>query len=126
VVLGTPILLLPAGVPLRMLGELLLAPLLFAPDSRPEQGPAEVWVLDVGQGLSVLVRTRDHALLYDAGPRYGDFDIGERVLFPSLCLLGLERLDLMILRHADIVHSGGSLAIQQAMPVGTVLSGELQ
>ncbi|AFN78592.1 DNA internalization-related competence protein ComEC/Rec2 [Stutzerimonas stutzeri DSM 10701] len=124
VALGTLVLLLPAGVPLRVLGTLLLAPLLFAPDSRPEQGRAEVWVFDVGQGLSVLVRTRDHALLYDAGPRYGDFDIGERVVFPSLRQLGLERLDLMMLSHADSDHAGGALAIQRAMPVGAVLSGE--
>ncbi len=124
VALGTLVLLLPAGVPLRVLGMLLLAPLLFAPDSRPEQGRAEVWVFDVGQGLSVLVRTRDHALLYDAGPRYGDFDIGERVVFPSLRQLGLERLDLMMLSHADSDHAGGALAIQRAMPVGAVLSGE--
>ena len=124
VTLGTLVLLLPAGVPMRSLGLLLLAPLLFAPGNRPEQGRAEVWVFDVGQGLSVLVRTRDHALLYDAGPRYGDFDIGERVVFPSLRELGLERLDLMMLSHADSDHAGGAVAIQRSMPVGTVLSGE--
>lgn len=124
--MGTLVLLLPAGVPMRVLSVLLLAPLLFAPDNRPEEGKAEVWVFDVGQGLSVLVRTRDHALLYDAGPRYGDFDIGERVVFPSLRELGLDRLDLMMLSHADSDHAGGAVAIQHAMPVGAVLSGEPQ
>src|SRR5690606_6161996 len=104
VALGTLVLLLPAGVPVRALGLPLLAPLVFAPDNRPEEGQAVVWVFDVGQGLSVLVRTRDHALLYDAGPRYGDFDIGERVVFPSLRALGVARLDLMVLSHADSDH----------------------
>lgn len=124
VALGALILLLPAGVPMRSLSVLLLAPILFVPENRPEEGKAEVWVFDVGQGLSVLVRTRDHALLYDAGPRYGDFDIGERVVFPSLRGLGLKGLDLMMLSHADNDHAGGAVAIQRAMPVGTVLSGE--
>lgn len=122
--LGALILLLPAGVPMRGLGVLLLVPLLFVPDNRPEEGKAEVWVFDVGQGLSMLVRTRDHALLYDAGPRYGDFDIGERVVYPSLRGLGLQRLDLMMLSHADSDHAGGAVAIRRAMPVGAVLGGE--
>lgn len=124
VALGTLVLLLPAGVPVRALGLPLLAPLVFAPDNRPEEGQAVVWVFDVGQGLSVLVRTRDHALLYDAGPRYGDFDIGERVVFPSLRALGVARLDLMVLSHADSDHAGGALAIRRAMPVAEVISGE--
>jgi competence protein ComEC len=33
-------------------------------------GQFEVVVADVGQGTAVLVRTRDHLLVYDAGRRY--------------------------------------------------------
>ena len=124
VALGTLLLLLPAGVPLRALGLVLLAPLLFPPTERPPQGQAQVWVLDVGQGLAVLVRTREHALLYDTGPRYGDFDIGERVVFPSLRALGLRELDLLLISHADSDHAGGAEAIQRHMPAPRVISGE--
>ena len=124
VALGMLLILLPAGVSFRALGLVLLLPLLFPPSSRPVTGQAEVWVFDVGQGLAVLVRTREHALLYDAGPRYGDFDIGERVVFPSLRTLGLAGLDLLMLSHADSDHAGGALAIQRHMPVARVLSGE--
>lgn len=124
VALGTLLFLLPAGVPFRALGLLLLAPLLFPPVNKPAAGQAEIWVLDVGQGLAVLVRTREHALLYDAGPRYGDFDIGERVVFPSLRTLGLTDLDLMLLSHADSDHAGGAMAIKRLMPLARVLSGE--
>lgn len=122
--LGILLILLPPGVPFRALGLVLLAPLLFPPTSRQAEGQAEVWVFDVGQGLAVLVRTREHALLYDTGPRYGDFDIGERVVFPSLRTLGVHDLDLMILSHADSDHAGGASAIQRLMPTGRVLSGE--
>jgi competence protein ComEC len=124
VALGMLLVLLPAGVPLRALGLVLLAPLLFPPTDKPAAGQAEVWVFDVGQGLAVLVRTREHALLYDAGPRYGDFDIGERVVFPSMRTLGVSGLDLLILSHADSDHAGGAQAIQRQMPAARVLSGE--
>lgn len=124
VALGVFIILLPAGVPFRALGVVFLAPLVFPPSSGPAEGLAQIWVFDVGQGLSVLVRTREHALLYDAGPRYGDFDIGERVVFPSMRSLGLSRLDLMLLSHADSDHAGGALSIQRQMPPARVISGE--
>lgn len=124
VMLGTLIVLLPAGVPSRALGWLLLSPLLFPPVEKPGIGEAEVWVLDVGQGLSVLVRTAEHAMLYDAGPRHGEFDIGERVVLPSLRGLGVTGLDIMLLSHADSDHAGGAEAIQRGLGPRRVISGE--
>lgn len=41
-----------------------------APPTRPALGEFRVHVFDVGQGLSVLVRTRHHQLLYDTGDRF--------------------------------------------------------
>lgn len=123
---GVLLLLMPAGIPIRALGLVLLLPLAFPPRIEVPEGRAEVWVLDVGQGLSVLVRTREHALLYDAGPRQGDFDTGERVVFPSLRSLGTTRLDMLLLSHADNDHSGGAQAIQRLMPVAQTISGEPQ
>lgn len=125
VLLGMLLILAPAGVPCRALGLVLLAPLIYPPAHKLEEGQADVWVFDVGQGLAVLVRTHEHALLYDAGPRYGDFDIGERVVFPSLRALRVADLDLLILSHADSDHAGGAQAIQRQMPPRRVLSGEV-
>ena len=119
---GALLLLLPAGVPLRLPGLALLLPALLLPSKQL----LDVWVLDVGQGLAVLVRTREHALLYDAGPRFGDFDTGERIVLPSLRALNLRQLDVMLLSHADNDHAGGALAIQAGMPVRRVISGEPQ
>lgn len=124
VLLGAWLLLLPAGIPGRSLGTVLLLPLLFSPQPRPDYAQAEVWMLDVGQGLAVLVRTRGHTLLYDAGPRFGDFDIGERVVLPSMRALGVRGLDLLLLSHGDNDHVGGAPAIQRGMPVRRVVSGE--
>jgi competence protein ComEC len=123
---GALLLLLPAGVPLRLPGLALLLPALLLPPKQLLDGRADVWVLDVGQGLAVLVRTREYALLYDAGPRFGDFDTGERIVLPSLRALNVRHLDLMLLSHADNDHAGGALAINAGMPVRRVISGEPQ
>lgn len=121
---GALLLLLPAGVPLRGLGLVMLLPLFYTPQQRPPLGQAEVWMLDVGQGLAVLLRTREHALLYDAGPRFGDFDMGERVVLPSLRALDVRQLDMLLISHADNDHAGGAQAIQRGLGVKQVLSGE--
>jgi competence protein ComEC len=124
VAVGALLLLLPAGTPFRLPAVLLLAALLYPPQRPPTAGQAEVWVFDVGQGLSVLVRTRQHALLYDAGPRFGDFDTGERVVLPSLRVLGVKALDTLLISHADIDHAGGAMAIQRGLPIVRTVSGE--
>ncbi|WP_243699114.1 DNA internalization-related competence protein ComEC/Rec2 [Pseudomonas sediminis] len=123
---GALLLLLPAGVTMRLPGLALLLPALLLPPKQLDDGRADVWVLDVGQGLAVLVRTREHSLLYDAGPRFGDFDTGERIVLPSLRAMNLRRLDLMLLSHADNDHAGGAAAIKAGMPVSRVISGEPQ
>jgi competence protein ComEC len=122
--LGALLLLLPRGVPLRPLGWPLLLILLAPPRERVAEGQADVWQLDVGQGLAILIRTRHHALLYDAGPRFGDFDLGERVVLPALHKLGVERIDLMLLSHADADHAGGALAVSRGLKVTRVISGD--
>lgn len=122
--LGALLCLAPAGLPGRALGLAMLLAFFLPPRERIPEGQAEIWQLDVGQGLAVLVRTREHALLYDAGPRFGDFDLGERVVLPSLRQLGVARLDLMLLSHADSDHAGGAEAVARGMGIGRVLSGE--
>lgn len=122
--LGAFLLLLPRGVPIRPLGWPMLLLLVFAPRHTLPEGIAEVWQLDVGQGLAILVRTRHHTLLYDAGPRFGDIDLGERVVLPSLRKLGVNGLDLMLISHADADHAGGARAVASGVPVTRVLSGD--
>lgn len=122
--LGAVLLLLPRGVPLRPLGWPLLLLLIFPPRSEIPEGVADIWQLDVGQGLAILVRTRHHTLLYDAGPRFGDNDLGERVVLPTLRKLGVDGIDLMLISHAHADHAGGARAVAQGLPVKHVLGGE--
>ncbi|PYY69592.1 DNA internalization-related competence protein ComEC/Rec2 [Pseudomonas jessenii] len=121
---GAVLLLLPRGVPMRPLGWPMLLMLVFAPRPILPEGMAEVWQLDVGQGLAILVRTRHHAMLYDAGPRFGELDQGERVVLPALRKLGVKDLDLMLISHAHADHAGGARAVTKGLPVNRVVSGE--
>ena len=90
------------------------------PRSCRAQGEADLTVIDVGQGLSVLVRTAHHALLYDMGPAIPDgFDAGERVDVPALHALGVRRLDMAIVSHGDNDHAGGFPAVARAFPPAT-------
>ncbi len=115
--LGALWLLLPAGVPGKGLALLLWLPLLWPWQEAPRRGEFELVMLDVGQGLSVLLRTREHALLYDAGPAVRDgFDAGERVVVPALRALGVRRLQRMVLSHADHDHAGGAAALRAVLP----------
>ena len=117
--------LLPRGVPARALGLVLLIPLLIPPRTLLAQGEFEVWMFDVGQGLSIFVRTGERAMLYDAGPRYpSGFDIGDAVVIPSLHALGVDRLDRMVISHGDNDHAGGAEAVHLAYPEAVIESGE--
>ena len=122
--LGALLILMPAGLPLRPLGWPLLLLCVFPPLRQIPPGQVEVLQLDVGQGLAILLRTRNHSVLYDAGPRFGEFDLGDRIVVPVLRKAGVRRLDLMLLSHADADHAGGAGAVKDAFAIARVLSGE--
>ena len=122
---GAVILLLPAGFVLRPLGWPLVLLAVFVPREQIPHGQVEVLQLDVGQGLAIALRTRNHTLLYDAGPKFGNLDQGERVVVPVLRSLGVGKLDLMLLSHADSDHAGGALAVQRGFSVARVVGGDV-
>lgn len=110
--LGAAWLMMPRGTPGKALSLFLWWPLLWPDLRRPAPGDAQITVIDVGQGLSVIVRTAHHALLYDTGPATRDgFDAGERAVVPTLRALGIARLDRIVLSHGDNDHAGGYAGI---------------
>jgi len=116
-------LLAPRGLPARWLGVIGLLPLFAVAPGVLRAGDVEVVVLDVGQGLSTVVRTAKHALLYDAGPAFGPgADSGSRIIVPYLRAVGVDRLDGMIVTHDDDDHSGGAASVLQAVPVAWLLT----
>ncbi len=123
---GIALLIMPRGLPGRWLGGVLLIPLMLPTVHRPSPGEAWVTMLDVGQGLAVVVETAGHVLIYDTGPRYGErFDAGADIITPFLHSRGWRKLDLIVVSHADRDHSGGLPALHGTwdVPVMTSISG---
>jgi len=113
----------PRGLPARWLGVAGLLPLFAVAPAPLAAGELEVVVLDVGQGVSAVVRTARHALLYDTGPAYrSGADSGSRIIVPYLRGAGVERLEGMVVSHDDDDHRGGAASVLEALPVGWVLS----
>lgn len=105
--------------PWRLASLVLLLPIFFLPPPRPASGEAWIELLDVGQGLSALVRTHRHNLLFDAGPRYSaELSAGERLVLPALRALGVTRLDGLVISHQDHDHAGGMAAVLDELAVG--------
>ena len=121
--LGVALLLAPRGWPARWAGAIWLMPVLLV--RPPGPGPGELWftLLDVGQGLSAVVRTQAHTLVFDTGPRFGEtFDTGESVAVPYLRAVDASRIDTLIISHGDIDHIGGARSVLAGLPVGNILS----
>jgi competence protein ComEC len=122
-IFGVLWLLLPRGFPQRWLGLILLLPLFLVEIPKPEMGEMRVAVLDVGQGLAVVIQTKNHTLLYDAGSRYSvQSDAGSKIIVPYLRGEGIAKLDGFIVSHDDIDHSGGAASVLAQVPVNWLAS----
>ncbi len=113
---GVGLLLMPRGLPCRAMALIWMLPLLLIRPPRPTQG--EVWftLLDVGQGLSAVVRTARHTLVFDTGAAFGDsFDAGRAVVLPYLRREGVDRIDMLVVSHGDRDHIGGAASVLAGM-----------
>ena len=120
-VLGALWLLLPRGFPMRGLGLAAFLPLFLVLPQRPAPGELRLTVLDVGQGEAVHVQTATRDLVFDTGPDFGGAtDAGSRILVPYLRAAGVQRLDTLIISHADKDHAGGADSLIAAVPVNAV------
>jgi competence protein ComEC len=113
----------PRGIPGRTLGLVWFLPMFVVLPARPEPAALRMTVLDVGQGLAVVVETHRHTLLYDAGPRFtDDADAGSRIVAPYLRATGIAAVSTLVVSHLDSDHSGGAASLLETVPVDTLLS----
>lgn len=110
-VLLLPLVLLPKA---RWMWLLPLSLLLFQLLPQPRW---QVRVLDVGQGLSVLVTQGKQALLYDTGNRFiSGFNMADGVILPVFRRLGITKLDYLVVSHDDQDHSGNRDYLAKTVP----------
>lgn len=116
---------LPASCSAQLLSSLRVAAaltavaiLLFPSFAQPAIGELQVTVVDVGQGLAVVLRTREHTLVYDTGPSWhGGGATAAITLVPVLREAGVRRVDLLVLSHGDDDHAGGTAVLARSLPV---------
>jgi len=76
----------------------------------------QVAFLDVGQGDATLLRHGPSAILVDSG-------VPDGPVLRRLHELGVERLDVLVMTHAEADHDGGAAAVLDALPVAVLLDG---
>lgn len=120
--LGVAVWLLPLPWMCRFLGSLLWLPTFYYYPT-VNYGAFGLVMLDVGQGLSVLIKTKNHSLLFDAGPKsFGGFDAGKSVVLATLWAWQIHSLDRMIISHGDNDHIGGAYSVLKYEKVDSVLT----
>nr|MBA3565107.1 DNA internalization-related competence protein ComEC/Rec2 [Gammaproteobacteria bacterium] len=113
------------ALPGRMAALSLILPLVLARPAAPLPGDYRLTLLDVGQGLAVVLRTHEHALVYDAGPSFlSGSDTGTLVVLPYLASQGIRDVDVLVVSHEDNDHAGGARAVLDAFPRARFVAGE--
>lgn len=120
---GVLIMLAPAGMPARWLGLVMFLPLAFTKPEQPEAGNFKMTLLDVGQGLSAVVQTSHHVLVYDTGAKFSEqSDMGQSVLLPFLRKQGVDKIDSLVISHGDNDHIGGAESLLAGIETEQVLT----
>jgi competence protein ComEC len=124
--LGAAVVLLPHGVPGRFAGLLLMLPLFAPADNDPGKTETRVDFLDVGQGLSILLATREYLLVYDTGPGNGlkgdaGLDLVAGTIQPMIKATG-KTPNMVIASHADLDHAGGLETLRAIYPNAVYLA----
>ncbi len=119
------LLLMPLLKPIRLLGGVLMLFVHWPVQSGLADSEWSMTMLDVGQGLSVLIETRDHRLLYDVGAKYpSGFNMADAVVAPYWRHRGLRDLDVLMLSHGDNDHAGAYNDLLRQITPSVIFSGE--
>lgn len=93
----------------------------------PSSNLWQVKVMDVGQGLAVIVQKNHHVLLYDTGASYpSGFSMAESVLLPYLQHQGIGQLDWLIMSHDDNDHAGGFKLLNEKLTIDNLMTNDKQ
>lgn len=120
VIAACAVLLMPRGFGLKPWALLVFAAALLYRSPAPAYGTAAVRIHDVGQGLSLQIRTRNHWLLFDTGTAAA----AQTQLLPALSAQNLPPPDLLVLSHHDNDHDGGHTALTAILPPKQTAAGQ--
>lgn len=122
---GLSILLFLPFRPLIPASIILLVAGLFPSYEQVRPGEVRIDLLDVGQGLAVVIQTARHVVIYDTGVQFFQgSDMGKMVMIPYLDTLGIKRLDKVIISHPDLDHRGGLKSLEEKYKIGDFIVDE--
>ncbi len=85
----------------------------------------QINVLDVGQGVSVLLTKNERALLYDVGARYpSGFNMADSVILPILKAKGINNIDIVFISHGDNDHAGSLKVLQDKISITETITNQ--
>jgi len=87
----------------------------------PARFDLRVTMLDVGNGSAWIVEHGETVALVDGGSLDVP-DVGARTIVPSLRALGISRLTMISLSHADLDHLNGLVDVFERLPVECVMT----
>lgn len=124
--IGMGLMLAPVSRYMRLLVVPLLLPVIFPDKNALADGALDVHILDVGQGLSVIVQTQNHTLVYDTGAALSpEFNLGSAVVVPVLRQLGVSVVNTVVVSHFDNDHAGGLATLLTSIQVNNLFSSDL-
>ncbi len=95
---------------------------LFPAYEKINTGDVKIDVMDVGQGLAVVVHTARHLLVYDTGVKfYQGSDMGRLAIIPYLKTLGVKDVDKVVISHPDLDHRGGLSSLEEAYKINELI-----
>ena len=108
----------------RVVSTCCLLPWAWPLRTAPAAGTAAVELLAAGDGVAVLVRTQQHALLYETGEAYGTRGRrAETLIIPTLRAHGVDAVDLLVLGRANANNVAGVATLLRRERVRMVRAG---
>ncbi len=104
---------------------LLVAP-FFPKMLELKHSEAKLDILDVGQGLSVVIRTANHTAIYDTGMKFFQgSDMAQLAIIPYLERLKIKKIDMVVISHPDLDHRGGLASLEAKYPIDKLLVNQV-
>lgn len=90
-----------------------------------DRGRPRISFLDVGQGDAIVIETRnpDRTIVIDSGPAFSEWSAGKSVVAPYLRSRGTRVIDLLVVSHPDIDHTGGIAALVEEFKIERYMRG---
>lgn len=88
----------------------------------PKDSVINIYLLPVGEGLSLLFHSSEKSFLFDTGNRFMHFDAGKQVILPTLRHLNIKKLNQIFLSLKNQQHTGGTRTIRTRYPLTPIIA----